>query len=353
MLAALSARGFRNLESLDIELSGGTHLLLGDNGAGKTSVLEAIYLLATTRSFRTTQIKDCVRHGEQSFSLRGEVEGERRVRLDVTWDKGKRSRWVNGGTSSLAEHLEVLPLVCWSSGDLEILLGPPAERRRFIDRGVVNLRPGSIADLTRYRRALAEKRQLLLQGGGELAAWNGVLADAAARLIRLRADLVQKLEQSLQEVLEICDFGFPSIRLRYRPSPAIGLEGVEAVYQALEEAEQRERQRERPLLGPHRDELSIRWDGHGIRRVASAGERKSLGLALHAALGRLFEAAGRKPVYLLDDADTELDVHRMGALWRLFGSASQLIATSNREPIWRDLGIERRWRLSEGVLQAL
>jgi DNA replication and repair protein RecF len=353
LLAALSVRGFRNLEPLEVELSGGTHLLLGDNGAGKTSVLEAVYLLSTTRSFRTAQIKDCVRHGEQSFSLRGEVEGERRVRLDVAWEGGNRTRAVNGGATSLAEHLGVLPLVCWSSGDLEILLGPPAERRRFIDRGVVSLRPGSIADLTRYRRALAEKRQLLIKGGGELAAWNGVLADAAARLIRLRADLVSRLEGALEEVLGICEFGFPPIRLRYRPSPAIGLEGVEAIYGALEEAEKKERHRERPLIGPHRDDLLIQWDCHGIRRVASAGERKALGLALHAALGHLFEAAGREPVYLLDDADTELDVHRMKALWRLFGGATQLIATSNRPQIWHDLGIDRRWRLTKGVLESI
>lgn len=356
MLAEFEARGFRNLESVQATFPTGSHLLLGDNGAGKTSLLEAVYLLATTRSFRTAQVADCLRHGEDNFRLLAEVEGDSRSRIELGWvKKSARSeqqvgRWrqVNGKKTSLAEHLAVLPVICWSSGDLEILLGPPAERRRFMDRGVVGLRPAVISDLTRYRRALQAKRQLLLQGGGELMAWNGVLADAAANLIQHRARFVEQLEVTLKEVIDECGLGFPTIGLRYRPSPSTGLAGVEAIYDALEGAEEKERRRERPLLGPHRDELRILWDGHGIRRVASAGERKALGLALLAASGRILEAAGRRPIYLLDDADTELDIHRLGALWRIFGGVPQLFATSNRPQIWEDLEIDHRWQLQKG-----
>ena len=348
MLAGLEARGFRNLESLHAPFERGTHLFLGDNGAGKTSLLEAVYLLATTRSFRTSQISDCCRHGEEAFALIGEVEGEQRTRLEFQWHRGERDRRVNGRKGSLSEHLAVLPVVSWSSGDLDILLGPPAERRRFIDRGVVGLRPTAIQVLTRYRKALAEKRQLLLSGSGELDVWNGVLANAAAELIQLRSEFVQRLEGTLAEVLAQCDLGFPSIQLSYRCSPSEGLDGAEAIYQTLEAAVDRERRRERPLIGPHRDELRILWDGHGIRRVASAGERKALGLSLHAALGWILQASGKEPIYLLDDADTELDRHRLEALWRVFGDVPQLFATSNRPQIWDGLGTAHRWQLERG-----
>ena len=357
MLAELEAHGFRNLESVRASFSGGAHLFLGDNGAGKTSLLEAIYLLATTRSFRTAQIADCLRHGGEGFRLLAEVHGDSRTRLELGWEAGAggggragRKRRVNGNKTSLAEHLAVLPVICWSSGDLEILLGPPTARRRFIDRGVLGLRPTAIREFTRYRQALDEKRQLLLRRGGELEVWNRVLAQTAAGLIRRREDFVKRLEIALAEVIEQCELGFPPIGLRYRCSPAQGQEGEEAIYEALAAAETRERRRERPLLGPHRDELRILWDGHGIRRVASAGERKALGLALLAAAGRILEGAGRRPIFLLDDADTELDNHRLKALWRIYGEVSQLFATSNRPQIWEDLAIGHRWLLDQGKL---
>jgi len=367
LLTEFEAHGFRNLESVRASFLSGAHLFLGDNGAGKTSLLEAVYLLATTRSFRTAQIADCLQHGSDGFRLMAEVRGISRTRLELGWQArgkaggrgsergsrrgGGRTRRVNGNKTSLAEHLEVLPVICWSSGDLEVLLGPPSERRRFIDRGVVGLRPVAIHDLTRYRQALHEKRQLLLRRGLELAAWNGVMAGAAASLIRLRASFVEQLKVALAEVIEVCGLGFPPIDLRYRCSPPQGLEGVDAIYRALEEAEDRERRRERPLIGPHRDALSILWNGQGIRRVASAGERKALGLALLAASGRILKSAGRQPIFLLDDADTELDLHRLNALWRIFGEVPQLFATSNRPQIWEGFPIAHRWHLHQGRMK--
>jgi DNA replication and repair protein RecF len=107
----------------------------------------------------------------------------------------------------------------------------------------------------------------------------------------------------------------------------------------------------RPLVGPHRDDLEIRWSEHRIRRVASAGERKALGLALIAAQGRILAEKGRSPIYLLDDADTELDQERLAAIWQAFAPAKQLIATSNRPQIWSHLGIDRHWHCQAGELR--
>lgn len=350
MLVQLAAEGFRNLEPIDRALGGGSHLFLGDNGAGKTSLLEAVYLLATTRSFRTAQVADCRCHGGERFRLAGEVESDRRTRLELGWESGRRWRTVNGGRTSLAEHLAVLPVVCWTSGDVEILVGPPSERRRFLDRGVVGIRPSAIAALTHYRRAADEKRQLLQRGGGELESWNRVLAAAAAELVRLRADYTDRLRKALAEVLERADLGFPKVELRYRPSPRGALDGSAAIMAALERQERRERELRQLAVGPHRDDLRILWDGHPIRRVASAGERKALGLLLLAAQGRILAAADREPTYLLDDADTELDRHRLAALWRVFGDRTQLLLTSNRPHVWEPLGIDRRWQLDGGRL---
>ena len=222
MLAQLSANHFRNLEPRVWQPAPGSHLLLGGNGAGKTSLLEAAYVLATTKSFRTHQLGDCIAHGEELFHLAGEVESERRTRLEVGWGKSWRLRRVNDKPSALAEHLAALPVVAWTAADGEILSGPPGLRRRFLDRGVIGLKPVALEVVGRYRQALHQKRELLAGSGEGLDAWNGVLAGAASELIELRKAYVDALCRHFAEVLAESALPFPAVELRYRPSPASG-----------------------------------------------------------------------------------------------------------------------------------
>lgn len=359
MLVSSTARQFRNLEPLDWSPGPGRHLLLGGNGAGKTSVLEAVYLLATTKSFRTSQIEDCVRHGADVFHLAGEVEGEARVGLEVAWTAGGgKSRAVNGKETSLAEHLEVLPVVAWEGGEAEAVTGGPAGRRRWLDRGVVGLRPGAISALAGYRRALSGKRDLLARPGvlgedpSQLDSWNELLAAAAAEVCALRAAYAERLAAELGAVVEGSGIGFPEVGLVYRPSPACALEGEEAVGRRLGEVAGAERRRGTPLVGPHRDDLEVTWGGHPVRGTVSAGERKALSLLLTAAHGRVVAAAGREPVYLLDDLDAELAPGTLERVWGAFSGVSQLVASSNRPGVWEGLVVERRWGLDGGCLGA-
>ncbi|MDY7091435.1 MAG: DNA replication and repair protein RecF [Acidobacteriota bacterium] len=373
MLAHLVGRRFRNLAPLAWSPAAGGHLLLGGNGAGKTSILEAIYLLATTRSFRTAQVADCCRHGADGFELLAEVEGQARTRLEVSWVSsgagsrsggGRRQRRVNGNATTLAEHLAVLPVVAWTGEQVELLTGPPAVRRRFLDRGVIGVRPAALEALTRYRKILGHKRQVLADGGRELATWNQLLAGAAAEVIALRGRYVELLAAALEQVLKEAALDFPAIRLRYRPSPrqswvdgqsasagvssTAGPDGEAAVAAALERAADQERRRRMPLVGPHRDELVIAWADHQLRRVASAGERKALGLCLLAAHGRVLGSHGPEPVYLLDDADTELAPATLESVWQVFAAAGQLFATSNRPDVWSSIPFAARWRVAGG-----
>lgn len=369
MLVTLESRNFRNLEPLTFRPGSGCHLLLGDNGAGKTSLLEAVYALATTKSFRTAQISDCARHGADFFHLQGEVErpSGARARLEVGWrgegggGSGRRLRTVNGDDTSLAEHLEVLSVVAWTADDAAVLTGAPALRRKMLDRGVVSTRPGAISALSRYRRALQRKRDLLAAqgraGDAELASWNGVLAGAAAEVMTLRAAYAERLAGRLQQVAEEADLPFPPVELRYRPSPALdpaalAEDGAGAVLRRFEEAAAGERERGMPLLGPHRDDLEILWGGHPVRATVSAGERKALSLLLTAAHGRALAAARREPTYLLDDLDAELAPGTLSRLWTVFAGARQLLATSNRPAVWAGVEVDRRCELTGGVLTA-
>jgi len=396
VLSHLTARGFRNLEPLELVPGDGSHLLLGGNGAGKTSVLEAIYVLATTRSFRAGHIADCITHGAAEMTLAGEVDTDRRAALAVGVRDGVRQRSVNGKPTSLAEHLAVLPVVAWTGVEMGVLVGTPGARRRFMDRGVVATRPAALDVLGRYREALRQKRELLAQGGAGIEIWNELLAATAAEVIRLRAAYVAALRVELAtvtaEIGEIAGIGgigevrrvggvdgaggpstgtagpvgqgahtslrLAEIELRYLPSPPQGLEGAAAIAAALDKTVERERRRQQPLLGPQRDELEILWGGHEIRRVASAGERKALSLLLVAAHGRVVEAAGRRPVYLLDDADAELAPGSVAAVWSVFTrrvaeTGGQLFASSNRPQVWLTLDVGTLWEVSKGCLAKL
>ncbi len=360
MLAQLAARDFRNLEPLSWRPAPGSHLLLGGNGAGKTSLLEAVYVLATTRSFRASQIGDCARHGAGSFHVQGEIDTDRRATLEVGWMDGQRVRALNGKVTPLAEHLGVLPVVAWTAAaEAEVLVGAPKARRRFLDRGVVGIRPGALEVLGRYREALRQKRGLLLSDGAGIAGtagmeiWNEMLAATAADVIAQRHRYVELLKVRLAEVLAACGLPFPTIELRYSPSPADGLEGQETIARALDRVADRERRRQMPLLGPQRDELEILWGPHEIRRVASAGERKALSLMLLAAHGRVMDEAGRPPLYLLDDMDAELAPPTVNAVWGIFRGASQLFATSNRPQVWLTLDVGTVWEMERGELRLL
>jgi DNA replication and repair protein RecF len=355
LLAHLSLLNFRNLEPLKWGPGPGSHLLLGGNGAGKTSVLEAVYALATTRSFRAARLEDCVRHGSDGFQLEGEVDTDRRSTLELRWIEGKRIRLLNGKAAPLAEHLAALPIVAWTHAEAEVLVGAPKARRRFLDRGVVGLRPPALDLLNRYGEALRQKRQLLLQGTGAqgMEAWNEVLAATAAEVIRLRHSYVERLREVLMGVLAESALDLPPVEVRYRPSPASGLEGAAVIAAALERAADRERLRQVPLLGPQRDEVEILWGGHDVRRVASAGERKALSLLLVAAHGRVLESAGRRPLYLLDDADAELAPPTHAAVWNVFRNAPQLIATSNRPQVWLTLEVGKAWEMDRGRMKPL
>lgn len=357
MLVSLTTAGFRNLEPIEWCPGPGSHLLVGGNGAGKTSLLEAVYVLATTKSFRTAQLVDCVRWGADGFRLTGESSGAARVGLEVAWRRQRgaagteKTRAVNGKPSSLGEHLAALPVVAWTAGDAGLTTGPPLDRRRFLDRGVIGLKPAAVDLLARYRRALGQKRELLAGGLGrgrrrpsaaELAPWNELLAAAGAEIVALRRAYAERLAAELARVEAEAELPFPPLGLIYRPRPAAALEGgAEALCAALERAAGDELARGRPLVGPHRDDLEISWGGHPMRGTVSAGERKAAGLLLLAAHGRVAAAAGRAPVHLLDDADAELAPATLASLWQVFtgpeSAPAQLFATSNRPAVWHGL----------------
>ncbi len=341
MLSGLTLHQFRNLEHFQLRLEPGTNVLLGSNGSGKTSLLEAAHVAATTRSFRTAQIADCAsllpleqeESAEPGFSVRAEVVGKSRAELAVVWNREGLQRSLNSKASTLQEYLGALPVIAWTAREDEILAGVPDRRRRMIDAGLVAEDSNNLGVLSRYRRALAQKRELLKRGHGGLEEWNRLLAEGAVELVAARSEWVARLRSGVKEALDESGLTFPPIDLRYEPSPPSALDGVESTFGSLAEVADEERRQRRPLLGPHRDRLWILWGGIDVSRVASAGERKALGLLLASAQAALVEARGKEPLILADDFDSELDLRALAAVWRVLGSQRQVLASTNREEI--------------------
>lgn len=351
-LSSLKIHQFRNLENTEWAPLPGRQLLLGKNGAGKTSLLEAVYVLATSRSFRSARLSSCCRRGSDALFLGGFVEAAAGIRLTLGWNHSAGpQREVDGREATAKEYLEVLPAVCWWRGSTAVLTDEPRWRRRLLDQGLVGLRPSALAVRERFRRALAAKRALIAKGKArELSAWNELFVSSAQDLYRLRAAYTAQLSASLRDVLSRSDLALPPIRLKYRPSPVEALDSAEELRAAIETRVKEELKSGRLLVGPQRDELELRLAGEPLREGASAGEIKTLGLALTVARARVLAEGGKEPVLLLDDADAELDRVRLERVWGIVPGEWQTLISSNRPEVWRDLSDCPVWRLFEGKI---
>ena len=357
LLRRLRVSRFRALSPTDWRPAAGWNLVHGPNGSGKSSLLEAIYLTATGKSFRTPTLAECCARGEESFLVRAEVERAGSWDLGLAYSAAGRRMSLQEKPSAVADHLALLPVVAWSETERELVAGPAVARRRFIDRAALLLKPLRLAEHAELHRVLAQKRHLLTtrrrDSAAELGAWNELLAPLVARRAAERADLVARLEAAASALLARHGADLPPLRLTYQPSPATALDGATAVAEALAAAVRGERERGQPLVGPQRDRVEILLETATARRSPSAGERKVLVLSLLAGLAQLLAASGREPLVLLDDLDAELDRDRLALALRLFAASPQTVATSSRPEVFAGLAPGARWELAKGLLSGV
>lgn len=336
------------------------NLLVGDNGQGKTNILEAIYLLATTKSFRTSSVESVVRRGESLVYVSGETVSEaglaRTLSIGIeTGDSRRRELQVNGQKVTLNGYLEILQLFAYSSARLEIIRGGPEERRKFLDRGIASIDPGYLKNLSRYTQTLKQRNAVLsairARGASKktLTAWDEQLIQAASPIVASRAAYVTRLRSAFSEVTAALGYHVDSIELEYRPA---GISTDEALSrEELEKVRAREFATGHSLLGPHRDVLEIRMSGVPAAEYLSGGELKMIVLLLKLAKINIYrERRTEPPIFLLDDLDAELD---LGITQRLLASlvgTTQIITTSAKASVFNELefGPHRRFLIENG-----
>ncbi len=334
-LSRLEVRDVRNLERVDFEPSRRLTLLTGPNGQGKTSVLEAIYLAATSKSFRTPRLDELVRHGATGGRVRAIFrEGSSAVGREqsVALEGSRRAVKLDGKRPPSLGHFAVRsPVVCFHARELELTAGPAAARRLLLDRLSLFVDPLSADDRARYQKALRARQRALERrgpGGADVAAFEALCARHGAALTRARRRAAGGLVGWLGPALERLAPGL-EIEAAYEP----GGSGDEAeAAAALLARRGTDQVRGAAGYGPHRDELGLRLGGRPLRAVASQGQHRAVTLGLKVAeLWALGAARGLWPVLLLDDLSSELDEEKTRALLVLLHeTGGQIFVTTTR-----------------------
>jgi DNA replication and repair protein RecF len=316
-LLSLAVQDFRNLAQVELLPSPRATVLLGENGQGKTNLLEAIYFLTTLKPLRTARLAELVRHGAQAGLVAGDFDGPggmRRVAVQVA--PGGRVALLDGKPQErLDAYFDGLAAVCFAPDDLLLVKGGPEGRRRFLDRAAFNRWPAVLAEAREYVRALRARNAALRGGHPEVEeSFRAPLVRAGARIVRRRRDLVQELAPRVSTAFrEISGPAAPEARFAYRAAAGVQAEGseeelAERLEHALAQRLERDRDRGFTSVGPHMDELALALDGRGARAYASQGQQRALVLALKIAeIENLRAALGRPPLLLLDDVSSELD----------------------------------------------
>ncbi len=342
LLESLGAQNFRNLTGR-IECGKGLNIIFGENGQGKTNWLEAIHLLATTKSFRTSKLTESICFGEELAIVRGTVRKSAEIRheLQVALQGNTKVLSVNGKKETMQRYLGELHSVVFNSDELEIVRGTPDARRRFLDNGIVAIFPPYVQTLSDYNRVIKQKNSLLQtalerefsieKAADLLAPWNEQLATLATRIHKARVRFVERLNSVLEKKL----FGREEISIRYASS----FEGkgdlsdfTALVDERLKLRVQAELVAGHALVGTHRDDLEITFDGRDLRKFGSSGQQRSALLLLQiATVSVYFEQNQEYPLFLLDDIDAELDYGRIGQLLEFLSDKTQTFVTTSKD----------------------
>jgi DNA replication and repair protein RecF len=341
ILRSVEAQSFRNLAGKNL-WGAGLNILYGNNGQGKTNWLEAIYILAHTKSFRTSKLQETILFGADAAYLRAEVVQNESIsrELQVSLQGKNKVISVNGKREPISRYAGQLHTVAFTSDELDVVRGVPDARRKFLDRGVVSLHPAYAQTLADYNRVIRQKNRLLqdaLDGKirhaealEALKPWNDQLAQLSCQIHRSRSDYVDKLNEALDHTL----FG-DNVSIRYRSS----LEGrgdlgdYEAlIVDRLQFRLAAEMASGTTLIGPHRDDLEILFESRDLRAFGSAGQQRSALITLDlAAISVYYSWHKDYPIFLIDDVDAELDEKRISYLLEYLDGRTQTFVTTSKE----------------------
>ena len=358
LVRRLIVRDFRNLRSVEMEPAPRFNLIYGDNGHGKTSLIEALYVLSTTKSFRSQKLGETVAQGSLQAGIRGEIESfglRRELRAQLSL-RG-RSFLVDGKRPRRnLDYALTAPVIAFHPNDLTLASGPAASRRTLLDRVLLHQDPAGTDARISYQKALRDRQKLLSEKGvraTELDAYEQVCAVHGARMARGRAHAAKTVLEALTpSFVEMAAPGLICTAV-YEPGGT-----ADAARFATELFERRKKDllRGAATFGPQRDEISFSIEGRPARSHASQGQQRLLTLAMKMAeLACVREVTGVEPMLLLDDVSSELDPERTHAVFELLRhSTSQIFVTTTRPELFSEVSLRgdarADFRVENGVV---
>lgn len=349
-------RSFRNLSSVDLELGERFNVVAGDNGQGKTNLLEALYVLASSKSFRSSKLTDVVAFDGALASVRGRVlEGGEVRRQSVGIRSGARLVKVDDKRpTTLAAYAVRTPMVVFHPGELALSTGASSERRRLLDRTALFLAPAAMDALDGYTKALrARQRALETRGPSakDLPDWEELCVLHGLSLMKHRARAAELLARGATSAFARIAAPELELEVAYAPGAPMNEEELRGELARRRAADLR---RGSAGLGPHRDDLALSIAGHPVRGVASQGQHRAVTLALKAAeISVIGEVRGVRPILLLDDVSSELDRDRTAALFAFLREQDGQVILTTTRPELIDTGCDAPrsdWCVRGGVV---
>jgi DNA replication and repair protein RecF len=370
VLRSIALRDFRNLARLDLAFPATGVAIVGENGQGKTNLLEAVYYLHLLRSVRGARDVDVVRFGAPGFHVSARTDGGRHHELTAGFERSSRRKRVTldgAEPQRLSDGLGALPCVLFSPADVELVAGAPSARRRYLDILLALSSRPYLAALQRYRHALAQRnaalRDALRSNGGageqRVAVWEAPLAEHGAVLWRERVAWTSQASPRFAAMCASIGEQAP-VGMRYattlEPSSRETADVAHSIARALEQKRGLDIRRGLTHAGPHRDDLTLTLDGRELRAFGSAGQQRTAAIALRLLEGEtLRERLGASPLLLLDDPFAELDVRRSARILELLaeqGMGQTLLTVPRESDIPPALTRLTRWSIEGGVISS-
>jgi len=357
-LLSLRYERFRNLADVALTPSAHTTIAVGENGQGKTNLLEGLYFLATLKPLRAGRLAELVQFGAASARVTGRfllAGAEREISVEVM--PGARTAFVDGKrAASLEAYFGGVSVVAFTPDDLAVVKGGPDGRRAFLDRTVFNRFPAYLDESREYARALKSRNRLLKDGApvSHLQAWDATLAKVGARLWTRRREVLGEVASRAAQAFARIGRTEAGASFSYTPSHLPGvdfaasseaqLEG--ALAHALDVRLRRDVERGFTSVGPHADDLELSLGEHPARQFASQGQARALVLAWKVAeIENLQATNGLLPLLLLDDVSSELDPERNAFLMGYLAEsgAQTLLTTTDAHLVERAVGDDTAW----------
>ena len=339
----LHVQDFRNYEEVTLETNAPVNIFVGNNAQGKTNLLEAIYMLALTRSHRAGKDAEMIRWHQQVASIFAQIEKQYgSYDMGLTIAKQGKTAKINGLIQSrLTEYIGHLNVVLFAPEDLELVKGSPGVRRRFLDIEIGQIQSSYLYHLSQYKRALAQKNKYLqsmqnkmVKHDDLLTLWNEQMAQHAVKIIKKRLFYLEKLSEWAQKIHAGITNGEESLKIRYHASLVLEDETDETVLiddymLKLEMLQEKEIRRGNALVGPHRDDLLFFINDKEVHVYGSQGQQRTTALSLKLAeIELIHEVVGEYPLLLLDDVLSELDEIRQTHLINTFQNKVQTFITT-------------------------